>query len=168
MLIRDGSPTVRNCLFTGNQAKRELNVLAGGLEGDPTFISCQFADSSNGRGVTSSVGGGFVQRSMGAVTFIDCAFTGNDRGGAVVLGQQASFYDCRFAHNIAGFGGGLHIDCQQCVWAAYSNTIKEDMVEGSAFTIQRFWLTVLCVAIRQRITVAQSLCCLGTWPPKTA
>lgn len=123
-----GSPTVANCVFTGNLARcgggmsnyRSNPRLAnctlrgnsawhgGGVfnweKSSPTLTSCTFDRNSGG------VGGG-IENNMGSSPVLtDCSFTGNSgrAGSGMYNGDHSNptLVDCAFGRNWAGRGGG--------------------------------------------------------------
>ncbi len=122
-----GSPTVRNCTFSGNSA-----VSGGGMynvNSNPTVTNCTFFDNTAGY----AAGGMFNSDSSPTVTectFVDneanrgggmsnfrssptvtqCTFTSNSAysGGGIWNqdGSSPTVTDCTFSGNTAGYGGG--------------------------------------------------------------
>ncbi len=104
MRIVSASPTVSDCIFTGNSA------IAGGgmfcLAGTPTIINCTFTGNS-----ASGNGGGWYN-STANPTLTNCTFSENsaDNGGGMynVCGQL-TLANCTFTGNSARLnGGGMH------------------------------------------------------------
>ena len=105
------SPTVANCIFTGNTAGK-----GGGMycvnESSPVVTHCTFS----GNGVIGSWqngrGGGVACDLLSHPTFTHCTFTGNvsiGKGGAMFLdfGCDPKLVNCLFTGNTAEQGGGL-------------------------------------------------------------
>lgn len=99
-----GSPTIRNCTFTGNRC-----TFGGGagyiLQAGATFTNCRFENNVGG-----SYGGAFDMNTT-TVTFERCWFQGNSaaRAGACeTFGtSQTRYTNCVFTGNTAtGTGGG--------------------------------------------------------------
>lgn len=104
MYNKYSSPTVTNCIFTGNTA-----VYGGGgmynEESDPTVTNCIFIDNT-----TAGAGGGMLnERSNPTVT--NCTFSVNEASnGGGMLNQSDSnptVTNCRFNENEANKGGGM-------------------------------------------------------------
>ena len=101
------SPTVRNCVFTGNRG-----TLGGGMHNSnhasPTLINCTFAENS-----ARDFGGGVFNISFSSPTIRNCTFvrnTAGDFGGGLYneLFSSPMVSDCTFIKNTAGrYGGGL-------------------------------------------------------------
>ncbi len=95
-----GSPTVRNCTFSGNSA-----IQGGGMYNDsssPRVSNCTFSDNS-----VVSGGGMFNQFSTPRVN--NCAFSENssrDGGGMLNYSSSATVSNCTFSDNAAGLGDG--------------------------------------------------------------
>ena len=115
-----GSPTVRNCLFTGNTA-----IFGGGAmfnrNGAPTIIDCTFIGNTTGQGGGAVANGGSFARLIG------CRFAGNTAsfGGAIandVNAASVTVTQCVFDGNSAGVFGG-----------AISNSYTDLTVTNSVF-----------------------------------
>jgi hypothetical protein len=105
MYNHNGSPTVRNCTFSGNKA------LAGGgmynkANASPTVIECHF------NGNTAGSGGGMHNESDSHPTITDCVFSWNEsaNGGGMYnwLGSAPLLSNCDFFSNSGGTGSGVH------------------------------------------------------------
>ena len=97
------SPTVRDCIFSGNNAGDR----GGGMyneDGSPTVTGCQFLGNS----AVEMGGGMFNLRASPTVT--DCLFTQNssNKGGGMrnYLNSHATVIDSVFSYNHAGEEGG--------------------------------------------------------------
>ena len=124
MLIDSASPTVRNCIFTGNCAPATANdsgrggAVASLNSSMPLFQSCEFDFNGALWGGAASIHGG---------QFWNCWFNGNvnfnnspghsTAGAAVVAesGAQATFFDCEFLRN-KGSGGSVYCNSGSTVW----------------------------------------------------
>ena len=105
VLIENSSPTLRNCLVTGNSS----TYAGGGLrstDGSPLIESCVFTENE-------SVYGGGVSSFGGAPRCVDCTFSDNVAltcgGGYDTWDSSAVFEGCRFERNVSKDGGGLCI-----------------------------------------------------------
>jgi hypothetical protein len=133
MLIHSaGSPTVTDCVFTGNSADSEGGALSNVLS-EPEFIGCSFLNNSaeqkggavynigylrmtdcllSGNSVSGSDplhGGGGMYIDGSAATITNCDFDGNSarQGGAIYLRlSYAGLTDCDFSGNTASYRGG--------------------------------------------------------------
>lgn len=106
----DGSPTVSNCIYSGNSAQS----VGGGMynnDSSPTLIKCVFSENS------SDAGGGMLNDFDCRPILINCAFIGNsaiDGGGMlnfdfVIIGQnRPTLTNCIFSGNsVQRDGGGM-------------------------------------------------------------
>jgi len=101
------SPTVTNCIFSGNSAG-----YGGGMSNydlsDPRLINCTFT------GNTATVGGGGMHNYyLASPSLTNCSFIGNDsgdRGGGMYSESScdSTITDCTFTDNSAGDGGGIY------------------------------------------------------------
>ncbi len=101
-----GSPTIRNCTFTGNTA----GVRGGAMytvNGAPTIDGCTFTGNSSGWG-------GAMRNTNSASTILDCVFSGNSAvtSGAAAYSSDGgvTFTGCTFDGNDAGWGSALYND----------------------------------------------------------
>jgi predicted outer membrane repeat protein len=85
MSIENASPTVRNCVFTSNQAINGGHVAI--MDASPLFSACLFGDGS-------AINGGGAVHAEGA--------------------SSPSFLNCALGQNTAPFGGGLHFGGSAC------------------------------------------------------
>ena len=101
MYNQDGNPTLTNCAFQLNSAKR----LGGGMfsSGNPTLTNCTFTRNS-------SAGGGGGMSNHGNSVLTNCTFTENSAssGGGMVSCQDPILRNCMFIGNSARSGGGIH------------------------------------------------------------
>ena len=98
------SPTLINCIFTGNTAYSS----GGGIYNDdssPTLINCIFSGNSAG-------GGGGICNSDSSPTLTNCIFSGNsaDYGGGIDNAYLSSptLTNCIFSGNSATKGGAIY------------------------------------------------------------
>jgi predicted outer membrane repeat protein len=105
MIINSGSPTLINCVFTGNFA----NQAGGGLRnsgGSPTLINCTFSKNQCGRG------GGIINYNEASPILINCIFHNNTSNsyGAGMYNHNCSprLTNCQFSENSANYGGGIY------------------------------------------------------------
>ncbi|MCP9767143.1 hypothetical protein EGI22_04420 [Lacihabitans sp. LS3-19] len=104
MYNRSSSPTLTNCLFTGNSADN-----GGGMynrSSSPTLINCAFASNS------ADYGGGMYNISSSSPTLTNCVFTGTSAfyGGGMYNSTSTSptLTNCVFTSNSADNGGGMY------------------------------------------------------------
>ena len=100
----NSSPTVRECIFTGNTAVDR----GGGMynrAGAPTITGTVFSDNSSGE-----MGGGMFNIDGATPTIDDCLFTRNisNKGAGMrnYLNSHATVMNSVFSYNIAGEEGG--------------------------------------------------------------
>ncbi len=112
MYIKDGSPTVANCIFTLNQTKYgtvHSQYYGGGMyikDGAPAITNCTFSENM------AYWGGGVYSENPGSGTpsFKDCTFSANTAvqsgGGMYISNNNPEVTNCTFSGNTAGQGGG--------------------------------------------------------------
>lgn len=131
MYIAGGSPTIRNCTFSDNQAFTGAGMFSAG--GQPTLTNCAFVDNfafAAGGGLHSidgnptltgtrfqgnmagAFGGGLYHVGQGAPNLVGCSFmdnAANTRGGGIYMGGSGEpvLAQCEFVGNRADEGGGL-------------------------------------------------------------
>jgi hypothetical protein len=106
MYAQGGSPTIRNCLFRGNDARE----LGGGLyarNGGPQVTSCTFEDNrSRNYNTEGAASGAGACVENGNPAFTGCTFTANTvdvfgQGAGILLNSSAgTIQDCRFTENL--------------------------------------------------------------------
>ncbi|MDI9370216.1 MAG: right-handed parallel beta-helix repeat-containing protein, partial [Synergistota bacterium] len=100
--IEDGAPTVSNCLFLNNKARKGGAVFC--KKGSPRFVNCVFD------GNTATEGRGFFIQE-GSAALLDCSFISDSEsggaGGALVVLAQATVRceRCEFSNNKASAEG---------------------------------------------------------------
>jgi len=102
----EDSPTLINCIFTGNSAK-----YGGGMysywDNGLTLTNCTFS-------MNSAVRGGGMENFISSPTLTNCTFSGNqalDGGGMYNDYSSPTLSNCTFSGNTAGqHGGGIY--CQ--------------------------------------------------------
>ncbi|MBC8471734.1 MAG: hypothetical protein H8D56_19915 [Planctomycetes bacterium] len=102
------SPTVINCIFTGNSA-RWSGAGMYNISSSPVVINCTFNKNSSG---TSSGGhGGGIYNNPGSNPILtNCKFSNNwaGQGGGIHAMYSAPIaISCKFINNSANFGGGM-------------------------------------------------------------
>ncbi len=103
-----GSPTIRDCIFTANQAN--VGAAIRSFEGSPRIQSCTLFDNI-------AVAAGTVANGYGQAVYLDCLFRNND--GQVINfdhpGNSFSYVNCRFSDNLGDIGGAA-IDGGNSLW----------------------------------------------------
>jgi hypothetical protein len=100
------SPTIRNCIISGNLAGE-----GGGIEiyygSHPKVSNCKMTGNTSG-----NWGGGINIYRQSSAEVEDCEFSGNtgSRGGGIVVNSESSLVmeRCRLVGNTAIYGGGLN------------------------------------------------------------
>jgi hypothetical protein len=134
MFNSSSSPTITNCIFSGNSAN-----YGGGMynsESSPTITNCIFSESTatwGGGGMfnlqsssiltnctfsenTANRGGGIYKSSSSSSIITNCIFSGNTasgggRGGGMYNSDLSStVINCIFSGNTASMGGGMYND----------------------------------------------------------
>jgi hypothetical protein len=106
------SPTVTNCIFSGNTATYGGGGMFNGSS-SPTLINCTFAEN-----VADEAGGGMWNFAWCSPKVINCTFIGNTVngfGGGIgnKHGGDPEVTNCTFVGNSAAAGGGM-----ACTWAS--------------------------------------------------
>ena len=117
------SPTITNCLITGNTGQYG-GAIACGVTGDsdtscPTFINCIIAENTALR----DGGGIYCSYLSSCPTFINCTITGNtaERSGGGICAKQSSsptITNCIFWGNT---GSEIYVDSTSSVTVTYSD-----------------------------------------------
>jgi len=106
MFNTDGSsPTVTGCTFSGNSTSRGAGMF--NLSSSPTITGCTFSGNS-----AAEYGGGMRNESC-SPTMINCTFNGNsaqnEGGGMYNYNSYPAVTNCTFSGNSAGWrGGGMY------------------------------------------------------------
>jgi parallel beta-helix repeat protein len=109
-MYNDGSsPTITNCVFSGNSAQFGGGMI--NLSSSPTITNCSFSGNS----ADDFGGGGMYNEFDSSPTIADCTFSGNtaDHGGGMYneFGSSPTITNCTFSGNSAdGDGGGMYND----------------------------------------------------------
>ncbi|UCE61113.1 MAG: right-handed parallel beta-helix repeat-containing protein [Phycisphaerales bacterium] len=107
---RRGSPTVANCLFTGNSAQRGGGGMYNWVS-NPTLANCTFSGNRSVGTMGITFGGGMFNASSSSPALTRCIFVGNSavtHGGGMYNDWHSSptLTNCIFAGNSAGYDGG--------------------------------------------------------------
>ncbi len=103
----NSSPTITNCILSGNGAKRD----GGGIycsASSPTITNCTLSGNSAVLG-----GGGFYCDNFSFPTITNCTFSGNSAGssgGGMLCGDYSTpkIINCILSGNSATYGGGIY------------------------------------------------------------
>jgi hypothetical protein len=105
VFLTSASPSISNCIFTGNFASTGGGAVAN-VGSSPIITNCTF--NQNGSG---SEGGAILDASSSSPSITSCTFTANSAafGGAIVnSGSSApTISKCSFIRNMAGSGGAV-------------------------------------------------------------
>jgi parallel beta-helix repeat protein len=137
MFNAGSSPTVTNCIFTGNRGHIDGGGMYNRVGSNPTVTNCIFKGNTaiNGSGMLNIAsssptladctfisntanldGGGMYNYDNSSPTITNCKFSGNNaatNGGGMWngSGSNPSVTNCRFSGNEAGsYGGGMYND----------------------------------------------------------
>lgn len=103
LLVRNASPTVRDCVVTGNQATSGAGAFIEG--GNVVFERCSFLTN----GLPFLYGGGGMLALDSQLELKECTFEDNQSaafaGALLMLGGRVDAFDCTFADN-TGYEGG--------------------------------------------------------------
>ncbi len=104
MYNRQASPTVMNCIFDNN-----ISNSGGGISNhrsNPTFTNCSFNEN------TAESGGGGMLSLSSNITLINCLFSRNKAdgfgGGMLNSRDSSTITACVFTGNISSYGGGIY------------------------------------------------------------
>ncbi len=104
MYNSSASPTVANCVFTGNSASYGAGIYNSSAS--PTMTNCVFTGNS------ANCGAGMYNSFYASPTLANCVFTGNSagQGGGMYNNEETSptLTNCVFTGNSADYGGGMH------------------------------------------------------------
>ena len=91
-----GSPTLTNCTFSGNSAKRDGGGMSNDNNANPTLTDCTFSNNS-------AMQGGGMYNATSSPTLTNCTFTGNwaRYGGGMCNWEDShpTLTNCTFAAN---------------------------------------------------------------------
>ena len=114
----DSSPTIINCIITGNRASSFCSGVGAGIHslgGSPTIINCTFINN-RAFGLESGAAGGGIFCGTGSPLIANCTFIGNTAltgegvasGGALFTSTgNAIVVNCTFSANSSDTGGGM-------------------------------------------------------------
>ncbi|MFI5380833.1 MAG: choice-of-anchor Q domain-containing protein, partial [Tepidisphaerales bacterium] len=118
-----GSPTIRNCAFSGNSVDRYGGGMYNYYYSSPTIINCSFVGNA-----ASTGGGGMYNYYSSSPTIVDCTFVGNTAswGGGLYneLTSSPTLTNCTFSGNTANGSGGA-------VYSSSSATLTNCILWGN-------------------------------------
>lgn len=105
------SPTLVNCTFRGNSAKRKGGAVYN-HRGTPTFIDCVFSENHTS-GITNQEGGGGMYNEGGSPTLRNCRFVENtatnNGAGLYNMGSNPTIIDTAFHDNVIVVVSSTHV-----------------------------------------------------------
>ncbi|UCC23543.1 MAG: hypothetical protein JSW23_05690, partial [Planctomycetota bacterium] len=105
LCFRGSSPTITDCTIKGNFAERGGAIYCDN-NSSPTIVNCTIADNSAG------FRGGAIYCKDSSLTLINCTLAGNSTtyfGGAMyIIDSNVAISDCTFTGNSAEDGGGVY------------------------------------------------------------
>jgi hypothetical protein len=113
----NSSPTISDCIITGNAAGTGLTALdvrgaGGGLAcraASPTIVRCQFSNNFACYGGAIFGGHEDIDANKAAPEIINCSVTNNSSYcGAGICGCDGNIIDCTISDNNSYYGGGLY------------------------------------------------------------
>ncbi len=105
MYNNNSSPTVANCIFSGNTAYYSDGGGMYNNNSNPTVTNCTFS------GNTADNDGGGMYNNNSSPKVVNCTFSGNtasNGGGMHNDNSSPTVANCTFSGNTAGFGGGVY------------------------------------------------------------
>jgi hypothetical protein len=131
LYVASGSPTVNQCIFTGNSSAGVGGAMSGGA---PTITGCTFTGNS----VTANLPAGGAL-SIGAGSVSGCTFTNNSiiasqgrGGGALHVYGDIAISGCTFSGNSAVMGGAVWIQSASATFTACTFTANTATKTGGA------------------------------------
>ncbi len=108
LLVRDARPTIAQCRFESNRARRRGGAVFCGYYASLTLVSCGFTGNRAARG------GGVAADRGSSPTLTNCMLAGNDArltGGGLNAerGGNLTLLNCSFSGNTAREGGGVYV-----------------------------------------------------------
>lgn len=123
-----GSPTVKNCIITGNNATRANGVGGSGgglyLAGSAAIVDCVISNND------AAVNGGGIEVRPSGTTITRCSVSGNHAGyggGGIHLYSPAVVDSCSITGNSANSGGGgIAVEGN-----AAGGTVRKSVISGN-------------------------------------
>ncbi|MFN8349190.1 MAG: choice-of-anchor Q domain-containing protein [Spirosomataceae bacterium] len=101
----DSSPSIKNCIFSGNQAVSYGGGMYNHSNSSPSLVNCSFLGN-----MAVIYGGGIANHSNSSPNLVNCSFSGNQAksygGGVHNFESSPSLVNCSFSGNQADDGGG--------------------------------------------------------------
>jgi hypothetical protein len=100
-----GSPTLRNCRFTGNRAQGDGGALYNWFQSSPSITSCVFEDNEAGFG-GGAINNGFESDPYFKDILFDENSAGLSGGALSNFNSRPTLLNVEFRGNVSGFAGG--------------------------------------------------------------
>ncbi len=111
-ICNSSKPTLTNCVFRNNYAKRWGGAIEYIRSSEPAFVNCAFIANE------STYDGGAIATEPGDFSsslFMNCLFAGNSaRRGGAICGDNDVLLNCTFADNRASIKGGCILGFDDC------------------------------------------------------
>lgn len=107
IMVVGGSPTIRDCVITGNECICWGAGVYVQSSGNPRFINCRVVGNTS-----AAEGGGFFMVGSGVARIENCLIEGNSAqtgGGICTFSGQPVFVNCKITGNHAGWGGAAYM-----------------------------------------------------------
>jgi hypothetical protein len=105
------SPTINNCIITGNSGRYEGGGIYCWYESSPKISNCIITDNTGGRDTAGGISYGYPSRSYNAViaSVTNCTVSNNTGGGISCRAKgYLTITDCNISNNIgSGIGSGI-------------------------------------------------------------
>lgn len=119
MFNYEGSPTVRNCVFSGNSSNNYGGGMYNQRYSNPMVFNCTFIGNSASATTctfaenTASASGGAMLNGIHSVNLNNCVFTRNSAAGVGcamynISESNIKATNCTFSGNTGGSGGMIH------------------------------------------------------------
>ncbi len=136
MRIENASPTITDCVVTGNTAT-DNGAGAYVFNGAPSFDRCTFAEN------VAEIAGGGITFDQSTPILSTCTFSANEstrEGGGVYCrnGSIAQFIDCTFTDNVVFPGSGGALRLRDSTGSLVGGTLESNMAAGHGGGVSGF------------------------------